>query len=679
MISGMDTLSIPPPAPAGPASDARHLPVVLAAVAGCVLLVIVTSLSYGGNTPPSMLYSSPYSDKGQSISLLGWVTMLAPAIATALGLCLLRWWPYLLGAATLMLAVSFLTELNFSTSGFAYNTEPILASAGFYLALIALLACAQGLVRTSVGWGAAIAALVLGSRLAGSVLSDGTSWLLPSDAAITWRITLFVLALLGLAPVLSRYRRGDPTATVPAAGWSWPRARLVAAGTLAACVPVPLSLITTQNLSVLLGVSDSALFRHSYAQAAVIGAITVAVVAVLAAVAGLWPLAGALTAALVLVAVVVPMTLVAYALVFDGPMRWLAALAGALLGAACAFSRWRVPAAATLTALAGAALFIAYGATTGDPEKLGEQHVILPSALILVLCVASVGAVVGAVAPVLAPRAALPAVLGPLAGALAVGGLGVTQAAYGVAQSGEDNPMQNLTTSAGLLLVAGAAVGGLGFAQVLATRRAERKHAEQIRREAAAAERDRLARPIHDGVLQVLALVQRHGSELGGQGGELAALAGEQEAALRSLLAREASVSRDGAEDLRGPLQTLATTSIEVVTPAQPVPLPAAVTAEVTAAVRAALDNVRRHAGEGARAWILLEDEPDGVRVTVRDDGVGFPPQRPAEAEAAGRLGIAQSMRGRIADHGGTTTIHSTPGQGTEVEFWIPRARPARD
>ncbi len=106
--------------------------------------------------------------------------------------------------------------------------------------------------------------------------------------------------------------------------------------------------------------------------------------------------------------------------------------------------------------------------------------------------------------------------------------------------------------------------------------------------------------------------------------------------------------------------------------------LPSGIAAEVVAAVRPALDNVCKHAGAGARAWILLEDEPGGVRVTVRDDGVGFPPERLAEAAAAGRLWIAQSMRGRIADCGGTTIIDSRPGLGTEVEFWVPRARRAR-
>jgi signal transduction histidine kinase len=271
-------------------------------------------------------------------------------------------------------------------------------------------------------------------------------------------------------------------------------------------------------------------------------------------------------------------------------------------------------------------------------------------------------------------------VLGPVVGVLAVGGLQAIQVTseFGAASQYDVIP------AAILFLVAGLAVSGLGLARLLAARSTERKHAEQIRRESPAAERDRLGRSIHDGVLQVLALVQREGPDLGGQGSELAALAGQQEVALRSLLASEASAARAGTggkstvTDMCGRLQAMAAPAVEVATPAQAVELPSAVAAEVVAAVRAALDNVRKHAGANARAWILLEDERDGVRVTVRDDGTGFPPERPAEAAEAGRLGIAQSMRGRIADCGGTATIDSRPGKGTEVEFWVPRVPTAR-
>ena len=54
--------------------------------------------------------------------------------------------------------------------------------------------------------------------------------------------------------------------------------------------------------------------------------------------------------------------------------------------------------------------------------------------------------------------------------------------------------------------------------------------------EAASRERERLARTIHDSVLQVLAMVQRRGTEAGGEAAEIGRLAGEQEAALRALV-----------------------------------------------------------------------------------------------------------------------------------------------
>lgn len=224
-----------------------------------------------------------------------------------------------------------------------------------------------------------------------------------------------------------------------------------------------------------------------------------------------------------------------------------------------------------------------------------------------------------------------------------------------------------------LLLLAGA-VGGYVARLAVAS---ERRLAAAVRLEAATRERDRLARGIHDGVLQVLALVQRRGTELGGGAAELARLAGEQEVALRGLIGTPPARLSAERVDLRAALAAERSATVTVSAPAEPVPLPEPVAAELAAAVRAALDNVRRHAA-GASAWVLVEDLGDEVAVTVRDDGPGIPPGRLAAAAAQGRLGVAASMRGRIAELGGTMTVTSQPGAGTEVEFRVPRAGAGR-
>ena len=115
------------------------------------------------------------------------------------------------------------------------------------------------------------------------------------------------------------------------------------------------------------------------------------------------------------------------------------------------------------------------------------------------------------------------------------------------------------------------------------------------------------------------------------------------------------------------------TDRVTVSVPAPAVLLKKAAADELASATRAALDNVRRHCGEGARAWVLVEDEPDMVTVTIRDDGPGIPNGRLAEAAAAGRLGVSHSIRGRLRDLGGSATISSVPGEGTEVELRLPR------
>ena len=222
-----------------------------------------------------------------------------------------------------------------------------------------------------------------------------------------------------------------------------------------------------------------------------------------------------------------------------------------------------------------------------------------------------------------------------------------------------------------LLLLAGWTIGHV--ARLAAAVETERQHAAAV--EAASRERERLARGIHDSVLQVLALVQRRGAEAGGEAAELGRLAGEQEAALRSLVGGAppaAAQAPDGDVDLRALVLPAQAERVTVSVPAQAVRLDMAAAEELASAVRAALDNVRRHCGELARAWVLVEDEPGLVTVTVRDDGPGIPDGRLAEAAVAGRLGVSQSICGRLRDLGGSAVIRSSP-EGTEVELRLPR------
>jgi len=58
--------------------------------------------------------------------------------------------------------------------------------------------------------------------------------------------------------------------------------------------------------------------------------------------------------------------------------------------------------------------------------------------------------------------------------------------------------------------------------------------------------------------------------------------------------------------------------------------------------------------------------------LSIRDDGVGIADGRLAIAEAEGHLGVSQSIRGRIADLGGTVALTTAPGEGTEWEMHVP-------
>jgi signal transduction histidine kinase len=218
---------------------------------------------------------------------------------------------------------------------------------------------------------------------------------------------------------------------------------------------------------------------------------------------------------------------------------------------------------------------------------------------------------------------------------------------------------QNTANGIVLLFLGGGVVGYV----VQLARRAERSLADAVQREAAATERERLSRQVHDGVLQALALVSRRSADP-----ELAGLAAEQEVSLRRLVSSPAATV-GGETDLCALLPRRA--AVELAVPADPVLLPSAVAGELVAAVDAAVANALGHGG--SRAWVLVEDEPDAVTVSVRDDGPGMPAGRLEQAAQEGRMGVAGSIRGRLAELGGTVDVVSTPGQGTEVELRVPR------
>jgi signal transduction histidine kinase len=216
---------------------------------------------------------------------------------------------------------------------------------------------------------------------------------------------------------------------------------------------------------------------------------------------------------------------------------------------------------------------------------------------------------------------------------------------------------------------------GLGVGMAALT--ARRSHAElerAARLTARTEERERLSRQVHDGAIQVLALVSRRGREIGGETAKLAELASEQERALRRLVSSSDAESAVGElTDIGALLRARASDRVSVSVPADPVLLDSGVAEELAAAAGNALDNAIAHAGASARTYVLLEDLGDSVTVSIRDDGVGIPDGRLEEAVGEGRFGIAKSIVGRMDWLGGSAKLNTGPGCGTEWELTIPR------
>ncbi|RKR73142.1 signal transduction histidine kinase [Frondihabitans australicus] len=102
-----------------------------------------------------------------------------------------------------------------------------------------------------------------------------------------------------------------------------------------------------------------------------------------------------------------------------------------------------------------------------------------------------------------------------------------------------------------------------------------------------------------------------------------------------------------------------------------PARLAPAVARALSLAVAQCFSNVLRHAGTKQAELVLLASDSD-VSVMVIDNGVGFDESK----TGADRLGVKNSIRGRIERVGGTVQIWSSPGSGTSVMFGLPVGAP---
>lgn len=230
------------------------------------------------------------------------------------------------------------------------------------------------------------------------------------------------------------------------------------------------------------------------------------------------------------------------------------------------------------------------------------------------------------------------------------------------------------------LLAVAATLVGVAVLTVPWWLRLMRALGEERRARIRTEERAEIAAHLHDSVLQTLALIQQQSDSAR----EVRRLARGQERELRSWLygpqgyGRAAQARTNGAaaasafaatlHAAAGEVEDTYAVSMQVVVVgdcALEEPLPALVQAS-----REAMVNAAKHAGI-AEVSVYAEVEPGQVHVFVRDRGAGFDPA----TVSADRHGLADSIRGRMERHGGTVTLRTAPGEGTEVQLAVARRK----
>jgi signal transduction histidine kinase/phage shock protein PspC (stress-responsive transcriptional regulator) len=186
-----------------------------------------------------------------------------------------------------------------------------------------------------------------------------------------------------------------------------------------------------------------------------------------------------------------------------------------------------------------------------------------------------------------------------------------------------------------------------------------------------AEDRAQMAAHVHDSVLQTLALIQRSTDDPQ----NVLRLARAQERELRAWLfegrspgaiSEDATMLGEGVNLLQRQVEADHGITVQVVVVGE---------CDLDDALRALLD-AAREATVNAAKWsgadqvsVFAEVEPDSVRVYVRDRGQGFDPA----SVPADRRGITQSIEARVARFGGEAVVRSAPGEGAEVQLFMPR------
>lgn len=221
-----------------------------------------------------------------------------------------------------------------------------------------------------------------------------------------------------------------------------------------------------------------------------------------------------------------------------------------------------------------------------------------------------------------------------------------------------------------IVLYAGGAAIFTWIIRVLRTSDRRHREAEERRRQADTArvraeERVAISRHLHDSVLQTLSLIQRRADSPA----EVTVLARKQERDLRDWLFGEVAVEGALADAVRrtaAEVEERYSLPVEIVTSGD-----AELTesgAALVAAASEAMTNAAAHSGADSVS-VFSEVTVDAFRIFVRDRGRGFDPDNlPPD-----RLGVRESIVGRIAARGGVAAVRSEPGWGTEWRLEVPR------